>query len=795
MILKTPGIIEKKPGRSVRKIHSRKNEQSHFSGYQNKPQNNNIKKPLNNSKIQLAFKGFNFVRGAKSLLGKTEIQHADELLKEVTKFINPEKNVGLCSLNSFIKDKNLQNIGINVEKTLGKSFVDAIKVLPTAIIRGVKGITGGRGEIKLEKTINKRKNELLGYFLEVQKHKKHFNKVFTGENLKQLQKILKNGNQEKLKIFLKNNKLNSELILGKNSINFEKLKENLLSGNIDELRKKHINGAITSKEFGKTGSFIPSFSSDHAKLVHRFSSGGTTALFIGNDFYNLHMFISGDKKGAKKERNKRYRQQASYIGTTLYLDNVINATFRRLSNKSLPFAIALGFINSSAANIISRVINKIPLLSVKSKDVDKKPYVINATSLKENFTINSSENFYKNSKTYNNYKKLNNELAFSGWNILKPVKKGIQKFNEKAIKALPAKMSYEEFAEGYKTLKKIDSERGDEILKIAGKFMGHLKEVPENVKDIKLSDIEKAAEINGGKVIIGRNYGYRFGKSLINTVTFPFELLINLGKYITNLGLKAIGKDQIKKTSKDRFSPEVAVKNLVKWTKKAKEKADFTRKVEKASSNEIHNIKIHYGENFSGFHGPNVMEYGNDQLSTGMKLTGFTTVPFLAMDAYNKSIEEAKNQNISSEKAKQRVVQDSTRQVVSFWAVKSFNDIFKDLANHSLGGAGLAVVLNCFGYEALTRLAVGQPISPKSHEEMKDIEKKRFKNQGFASKIFGRKVKIDNEKISLGSKRLRGYPLNEHSINFATSIRKKSIKFEEFEKNLTPISFVYTGTS
>ena len=710
-------------------------------------------------------------------MGKKDVRHADELLAGVTKFVDAEKNVGLYSLKNILKSQDAKKLEIDVEKTLAKSFVDSISTFPKFIIRSAKRLTGNKS-VKTEQALEKNKKKLLGYFLEVEKHKRHFDEVFKEKNnLAKVKNILKKGSKEELGAFFKKNKLNSDLLLGKNYSRFEKLKSDVLAGNTEKIKNKYVGSSITSGEAKRTGSFVPNFSGDHALLVNRATSGAVMGYFVGKDFQNLHMLASNDKEGSIKERNKRYKQQASYVGLNVYIDSVINGTFRKFINKSLPFTVGLGFVNAVAANILSRAITGIPLLPKKPEGVDKKPYVINALGLRDNDA---------GIPAFKAVNSANKKLAFTGWQS--SLKKGLQKIDERAVKAMPAKMSYEEFAEGYKTLQKIDSKKGDEVLEIAGKFMGHLKGVPEKAK---LSDIEKAAKANNGQVFIGRNLAYRTGKALKDTIVFPFELLAGAGRFIANAGLKIAGKPLMEKAKPNSYSPEVAVKNLVKWSKKAKKDADYTGKVSDMTAKDVHNVKVKYGENFSGFHGPDVMEYGADKLGPWMKLTGCAALPFLRTDAYNKAIEETNNQHISEEKANQRLVQDSARQGISFWIIKGCSNIFKGLANSSLLGSGLTVLFTNTGFETLTRLAVNQPVTTKTHQEMKDLEKKRLASQGFLSKIFERKVKTDNEKVILGSKTLRQYPLNNYAGNSTASIPKKSVKLkhDNFKKNLNSISF------
>ncbi|HSA06623.1 MAG TPA: hypothetical protein P5556_05555 [Candidatus Gastranaerophilales bacterium] len=792
---------------TIRKKSFNEKRNLHYSGNltkdtYNKNKNSEYKnnfKPLraaDSNQNQLAFKGLKF----KDLFPKSEIEKADVLLKRVKEIIDPKKNLGLYSLEDAITNtidpltkQNIAKSDVHVHTEIGHSFLEALSALPKTLARTAQKIFGGKekkGQIELIEKKEKILNQLTGYYLEVDKHTRQFQDVFSGENLETVKGLLKNNKVKELEKFLEKKRLTPSLILGENNSNLGDLKSKLLDENnsqslIEKLKINYIKDSINKAEDKKRGSYIPGFSMDDSKLVTRLVTGVITGGFIANDFYNLKMLTSNDKKEADKERKIRFTQQASYIGITAYLGYVLDATFKNVANRSLSFSVGLGFASAIGANIISRVFNKIPLLPKDPKEMDNKPYILSAAPLRKNLYYSSNIN--------NNKEK---SLSFTGWNykeMMKASKNWLESMDKKAIKALPAKMSYNEFAESYKVLEKVDDGYAKDMLKTAGKYMGLTDNMPAD-KKLSLSDIENAAKNTNGQVIIGKNYLYDVGKSLINTVLFPFNLVIGLGKLITKPVLNMFGKEPETTKKSTVGNPELKVKNLVKWVKNAtdklKDNPNFNvNNMENASDDIIHQLKTRIGENPRTFHDTKVMDFGNDQLSTGMKFTGFASVPFLTIDAYNVSAEKTKNKHISTEKAKQRAIQDTTRQGISCWAVKSFNDVFKGLANYSLGGSALSSVLNCAGYELLTRLFVGQPVLTKTHEELKEIEKKRLKNRNWLSKTMGGKIKTDenNENtLILGSKTLRPdfFNMPVASNFFTTTINSNSINYAGFKEKL-----------
>ena len=674
---------------------------------------------------QVSFKG-SPIKQLKNF-NNSEVKTVAHALKEIRKYVSRKINAGLDyvedTLTELLDNKNeLIEKGLKeekldrlrIDKPIWESFKDSVSALPKWIISLPKRLFADTQTKEKFKTINhikSLKNSLTGYLLEIQQHATNFDKAFQGNALAQ---VLKNGDEKALGKFLKNNRLNKKILIktDKNPdglITMKALKEGLSGSNTEEfienLRNNYIGDSINACERNKLGGHLSKFSNDGVQLVNRLVSGGTTSAFIANDFYNLKMATSGKKDEAKDQWKKRFKQYTSYIGIYAYAGYIINSTFVKISNKSLPFAMLLGAASAVIGDVVSRVINKVPLYPKKIENVSDKPYIIHSTPIKQN-------PYASPLKTYNALKGTNKNsvtnVAFTG-NLLNK------------------KIPFEAFKETYNTLigdgSRNFKEHAEEMLRIAGKYTG-LNE------SASLEQIEKA--VNGGDIIIGKNAVHNTGKEFMEAIKSPFRALLWVGTKIANLGLRIAGKDPIELRKRDKFKDAKFVQNIVEMVKEGN--------LEKKTSE---------------FRSPKVMDYSASDLSTAMKLTGFTSLPFIALDTYNETLQTTKNSNITKEKTQQRVLQDTSRQAVSFWAVKSFNDMFAGLINHSLGGAALGVLLNCAGYEALTRAAVGQPILPKSKEEMKEIEKKRFKKQNWFTKILGGKIKMHEDKVIIGSSSLQ----------------------------------------
>ncbi len=719
------------------------------------PQNNyNQEKPLKGRRIaktQPTFKGFSF-RQAKELLTHTEKMPVRKALEEIEGYIPKGINDGIDSVSDSLR-KGGDSLEIKTVKSVKESFIDAVMALPNALKRGVDSLFGDKATKASIKAKGKEitlKNRLVGYVLELRQNAGRFDEAFKGDGLK---KAIESG-EKGLEAFLKEKNVDSKVLL-KEAGGIDRLKQELAGSKpakfIADLKQRYLGTVLNNKDMKKLGSFLPKYSGENAQLVNRIASGATTGAFVGNDFYNLAMTTSGDKKEAEEQRNKRYKQVAAFIGIYAYVGYILNSTFSRAINKSLPAAIAMGALIATSAEVISRVANKMPLLPQKPKGVDSNPYVIHAASI-ENKPYASSLTTYHAFK--GNNKK---EVSFSG-NPASAAKTALKAADNWFTEMLPARIKFDDFKQSYNALQSLGSKQAkqnaDEMLKIASTFTKGLDE------NAGIEQIGKAAAANDGYINVGRNGLYRAGKALVDTVVFPFKLIAGAGRMLVNGVRKLTGKEPLKAAKKNLFDHAKFVDNIVNATLHPEKHGTL-------------------GEQVSKTHSSKVLDYSADKLSTYMKLTGATAVPFLAVDAYNDTIKETKNTNISEEKAKQRVLQDSTRQAVSFWAVKSFNDLFKGLINHSLLGNATGVVLNCASYEAVTRLAVDQPLTPKTHEEMKEIEKRRLKNQSWFHKMLGGKIKTRDEKVIVGSTALSNNKISE----------KKQTGFEGFLNNKEFLSY------
>ena len=755
-----------------------------------------IKAPLNTAPIkdsvelstkqQISFKGSpvkvsnikNFFFGEKPVLAST-------LLDDITRYIKPN------AYNPFVEtlayDVTHQNYGIakdniRITEPFHKNFIKAFTDLPKLLINFSKKTFGSKTtKEKVSKEIKQSETRhlLLGFWMNVTKIAGDFDKGITGEkNLNELRNIVKDGikgKEEELSTFFKERKLSSVYSFkegkasgiltrtnkeGKNYL--EEFSKEIMGeapkspeeSFIEKTKSKYVNQTINNKMKSKQGAFLSSAGQSATSFVARAVSGIIPAWFIAHDFYNLRILNSNDKKQAEEEWTSKFKQESGRIGIETYQGYVINSLFEKLTNKSLPFAVGLNIVNTIGSNVFSRKLTGRPILPINIKEAEKlnneknkKAELATNLNLEKNTVADDNLNQLK---SFNSFRSNNSAIGFGAGKdtvakegLVKVVKKYFSILDEKFGHACPAKIDKEEFAKIYKKVKQFDREDAKEMLKIAADRINEVvdkdKKITQDFEELKLSDILEHEHIKNNKdLIIGRSPLYRYSKEVVNIIKFPFEFSGIVGRALINPVLKLFGKKPLKGPEKSSFYSEQFIKNVNKWADKV------NKKVGNIDENNIKEAKGRYQKNKKNFFSTAVMDYAPHELSTAMKFTGFTTVPFLATDAYNVTLGETKNKDAANKKGNQRAVQDSARQGVSLWISYAFNQMGKALSSASLWGNAAVIAVSAFSYESLTRLLVGQPLLPTTHEKMVETEKEKAKSKNWFVKLMAGRLKTNS---------------------------------------------------
>jgi len=698
---------------------------------------------------RIAFKGSSFYNGFSARLDNlikrtkifffgSEAMPGMKLYKKIVEFI-PETDSLVASIKHDADKHKLlhekitnEKDGIKEEMRFHENLWISLKALPVFIWNKSRSFVDSDFKAKLQNKQAKIKarDNLLGLYMHVCKYEKDFDNGFSKSNIKTLQTILKKDDHaDELAKFLDQKDLKELYNIkdGKKSgvltegDNMEKFKNAVMEETpLDNFKKDFINLSLDRTIRKKQGSFLPDYGHTEAQFVARVVSGVIPSWFIANDFYNLKMQNTDDKKEAKKEWNSKFGQETARIGIYAYTGFILNSCFERLTNISLAFALGLNVINSVTSNILSRRATNRPVLPV---DVNA------AVRLKEEHDRKKS---HEKTKSNMSFGSKSTGIVESMKKPFKAVAGFFEKMDKDFASACPKNMTFQSFEEGIENVRKLDQGDARKMLKIVAEQMNIKIDANKHEESMEL--LKNAAEKNKNNVIIGANWVYRISKGLSGIFTVPLNVVKGTFRMVRNCGRWVLGKELIKAKSKDCFYPEQFVKNVTKWAKDA-HKASL-----KDAGSDTNDPKILYGRH-KNFFGTKILSYGADLLSTTMKLTGFVSVPFLAVDAYNVTLGETKDKKSSHSQAKQRALQDTTRQGVSFWFVKVMNTTAKELSNANIWGSGIVVAMQAFAYESFTRWVIGQPVLPTTHQRMTEVEAKRAKSNNWFLKAISGKVK------------------------------------------------------
>lgn len=650
------------------------------------------------------------------------------LVKAIVNDVKDEKLVGR-------EGKTIYDDNVRVVMPFHSNLLEAVFAFPMFIYRRIRCLID---KTYKEKYNNKQvrikaRDSMLALGLHIDKCAKSFETAIE-ENLNGLSKILKHDNYHAgLSDFLNTKGFKALYSYSegkhsgilKNKTDLEEFKNAIINENkevIEKYKIKYVKQIIKTQIKKNAGSFLPNYSQSVAQMFAKIISGMVPTYFIANDFYNLKILNTNDKKKSQEEWNSKFTQESFKIGLDAYQGFILNTVFEKMTNASLSTAIVLNIVNNIAANVLSRKFTHRPVLPVSTNE---------AVRLKEENDRKINEQTALQKQTF-----AANKISFGANNkqILTGVSKYFADLDRKFIDACPNKWTKEKFKEAWEQVSVLNKDHADDMLEIAAHNMG----INPDGEKLTIEHIMKAASDKDGNVIIGTNEFYRYSKALLNFFVIPFTMIKGITKFIINQGRRIFGYKPFPNGKKESdFLSAQFVKNVSKWAKKAHEQTkdipDLKDRIDKA--------QILYGRNEAGFFGFKILSYSTDKLSTGMKLTGFTGIPFLAFDAYNATLGETKDKDASIHQMNQRTLQDTVRQGVSYWFVQGSNNLMKSILNANISGLMASYLPQAVIYETATRLMVGQPIMPTTYEKMVEVEKKRANNTNWFIKAITGKVK------------------------------------------------------
>lgn len=125
------------------------------------------------------------------------------------------------------------------------------------------------------------------------------------------------------------------------------------------------------------------------------------------------------------------------------------------------------------------------------------------------------------------------------------------------------------------------------------------------------------------------------------------------------------------------------------------------------------------------------VEYdGNTLAQTNINLARAITTLFLVTDAYNLTMQYSNdNKKDANKSAKNRAAQEVSRIGVSAYMLAFVHNLLSKMCNSSLGGAFALTALTSSINDSISRKVVGVPLSSKTQEQLREIDKKNLKSK------------------------------------------------------------------
>ena len=321
---------------------------------------------------------------------------------------------------------------------------------------------------------------------------------------------------------------------------------------------------------------------------------------------------------------------------------------------------------------------------------------------------------------YNKAKKLVNELA-----------KDYTFTFENRFKVDDAAENLKLFEKAIRELKAIDPEKA--------------KEYSDIVKNSIHADIIKL----GKKDIPGAKQFFDFitepVKFLWGTITLPYK---HFARYIANwikpeVELpKYIKEQELVATTIARITKEPLIK-LPKMFGEHKgiakinySKDDFAEYMNKQFN--------------KGFNSTTMSSLSNSDLSALAKNTSTAaTIWFLMTDNHNMVMQKSNGEDKTqaATKAKERLVQETSRTFFNVMIINLFNNTFRNLYNSSLFGAQTVNTASTLVGEYVNRTAIGMPVTKQSREEIMEKEYKHITDKGFFGKLYRFMTRLTGKKV------------------------------------------------
>ena len=756
------------------------------------PQNNNqdIKRPLNDSQHDLSFEGLSFMprlyRPLEKTYSKKEFLEfskkylgsmGEELLENVA-IVHKKRTNKLISMDG-------DNITIH-KKTIPHLAWDGIlypfKILPGDILNGLVEAAGKLPGLKIwsENTLKR--------------------PMF--KNIRQRSKIDKKVNSLVGMITYRENKLKNAIEGYKKVHGIEPDQAALakIKDDIDKNMHSSVFQTITKPFDYKTGNY----DTKHERALNRLVSGLPPAIFLANDAYNLSRMMDDDPKAAEKERKTRFKQETSRILTSGYLTLITMGAFQKFINKSKFGIVLTTGITVLVTEMFSRLSNGkyiTRLTPEQARKINEKEHAPEAQikPVDNNGQVSSTGNSkQKEDKSKEQQKPLLSfdtlmkasaavlavGYAIKGFKNIPAIKNSALKFFknmdddkiaklgidknklnlDNAVKTFEDKVIYRPFTQLYKKMTSekfiVEPEKFDDFIKTLRSVK--IEEIIDgkSVKKEKYGIIadrfeqvakNEALKYKKGDVILDKLDGlsdeekklakpiYVFKdrdkkiKPLVNFVIAPFKFMWNTVTLpywmIDEKVMSVFRKSKPKSTPKDL---DAIAASFGKISKKAQ---DFAQG-KMTESEFMDYVEINMT---NGFNRDSMSNVSNAELSNLAKTAAsVATIWFLMTDNYNMVMlkSNGNDKDGANTKFKERFVQEGSRLFYQTLLIDLFNSTFRNSYNASLLGMSWVTLADTTLGEILTRSSVGIPVKAHTRDELIDIETKQNNSTGFKKKYY-----------------------------------------------------------
>lgn len=519
------------------------------------------------------------------------------------------------------------------------------------------------------------------------------------------------------------------------------LRQQLISeGRTEEEIKRILFNRSTKMFDPKTGNY----DTKHERALNRLVTGLPPAIFLANDAYNLSRMMDDNKEQAEKERNQRFKQEASRIFTSGYLTLItLGALQKYINNSQLGIMLMTGS-TVLATEMFSRLSNgkhitrltpeEAKAINAKKakKEAEKQPDKSLVTqpggggtqpagiSFKSNDVKTSKEKQQKPLLSFDTVVKASLGIIGAGLlikecrkipkvdKLFKDVSENYNKYYKKLTVNTDYTMPKEKFDEVVSVLKKHNFNELANRYEKAGK-----EALGKNDNLIHLGEKDKKV------------------KPFVNFVIAPFKFAYNIVTLPYRLTQKLIGAFMPKKAKQAEIPKDIKslAMSIDKIAQKALDKKLPPEKFEAFVSDNI----------LKGFNSDSMSNVSNAELSNLAKTAAAAaTIWFLMTDNYNMVMLKSNGEDKegADTKFKERFVQEGSRLFYQTLLIDLFNSTFRNQYNASLFGMSWISLTNTTMGEWLTRKSVGVAVKPHTRDELLAMEKEKNNATGFTKKYY-----------------------------------------------------------